>query len=1014
MEPIQEVSKKYKIIVHSLSALIPMLILGTMFALNGIYPFGDYQILITDFWQQYYPFISDYWHKVREGSSLLWSWTAGGGYDFTAHFAYYLASPFNLLAILFPHAYLREMLTLFLLFKVGLSGLFMSMFLGFSIKRYDVLLPVFSSFYALSAFTLGYYWNIMWFDTIALLPLVILGVYSLVKEGKYRLYTISLALAVLFNFYIGIFVCIFVAIMFFAQCFIAKLDLRIFIKRLVTIAICSIVALGMAAILLLPVYSALQNAFRTGTVPSLLLYNNFLSVIGNFIAFTPPTSMEGLPNLYSGMISIMLIPVFMLSEKTSVRETIIYTSIAFFLVLSTNVNILDIMWNAFTNTNMLPARFSFLVPFVVILIAYKAYLLLLEEMKFGTILAMGISAAFFLLMADGGLQQTEHIIHSAILSAVYLALFILLMVTKKLPFVKRYLFKCAFFIVILAELSLNAYNGVASTMVSGRSEYPLHYEDVQTLLKHRQTDDTDFFRTERTMWHTFNDPSIHSFEGISFFSSFANMHASKFTSDLGLPSWDAANRNTYIASSPLTNAFLNIRYMLARDAHPIDNDIFWEYIASEGESQLYKSNQYLPFGFMAKEEIVNYIGDERNPFNSQNDLFRKATGLDGDLFTLINVFDIYGDNYSLQPDDYGAYDLVLDPGESEGMFRVMYEMPSTDLLYIYANFIDVNNVRLTTGETEQTLLRNLELRRPTLFSAGRFESGQFVSIEADSDLERVGGDILAGILNQDLFLQGMEILSAETLTLTEFSDTRFTGDITVTEPGVLYTSLPHAGNWRVFVNGVEEDIVTIGGAMAGVRLGTGDHTVEFRYHNQGVILGAIISILSFLLYLTLLFLHHKKIDVFEYFFTGRFSLKKNKEKISYLFFGILTTLINWGVYSLAVQMIGFSITVSNVIAWIFAVVFAFITNKLWVFENHDWKPKSLLAQSGTFLGSRLFTGLIELVGVPLLFLIGLTYPLFGIEGFAAKVAISVIVVILNYILSKKIVFKANRPMGRII
>ena len=1001
-----EMTKMGKIILHLVSLLIPIIVLGIAFALHEVYPFGDRQILVTDFWQQYYPFITDFWHRIRGGNSLLWSWTAGGGHDYFAHFAYYLASPFNFLAVLFPHQYLREVLTMFLLIRVGLAGLFMSLFLRFTLKKYDVLLPAFSSFFALSAFTLGYYWNIMWFDTIAIMPLVMLGVYSLVREGKYRLYTISLALAILFNFYIGIFICIFTAITFFTQCFISKLSLHKFMQRLVTIAVCSVVALGIAAVIILPTYSALQNSYRADTVfPDFRFYNYFTSVLGNFIGFTPPTSLDGLPNLYSGVLSIMLIPIFLLSKKIQVRERIIYTIILVFLVISTNINVLNFIWNGFTITNMIPFRFSFLIPFVLVAMSYRAYLLM-DELKLEGVLAIALTVSLFHWMATAGEQYSEHVIFSVILSVVYLSLLLSIVISKKKP-----IFKYALFIVILAELSFSAHGGVYAVRTTYRSQYTYHYDYIQQLLEHRETPEQEFARTEFARWQTLNDPSFYGLNGISFFSSLANVNATYFLVELGLPGWDSGNRFSYTETSPLTDAFLNMRYLLTRYDVLVTDGVYWHYMVSEGNNHLLRNTRYLPFGFMVNEEVAQYVGDRHNPFNSQNDLFRRSTGIDDDLFSIIDIIHVGHRNFDVRRQGLGEYSFTLYEGEYEGTFRFNYEMPEDGFLYAFVRFSDTfpnaYNVRVIHNEDNE---RHVYNRRPHIFPAGWFEQGELISIETDLNFLYGTGSIFVGYFNQELFDQGIEVLSEETLTITQFSDTSFTGTISVSEPRLLYTSLPYAGNWRVFVNGVEEEIVTIGGAMAGVMLDSGDHTVEFRYQDRSFNLGLIVSVSFLLVYGVLFGLQSKGVDVFESLFKGISSSKSKGEKINYLFFGVLTTLINWIVYSLGVQTLGFSITTSNIIAWIFAIVFAFITNKIWVFNDSDWKPAAILIQVGTFISARIITGLIEIIGVPLLFFAGLTYPVFNIEGFAAKLVVSIIVVVLNYILSKKFVFKSGEPV----
>ena len=131
-------------------------------------------------------------------------------------------------------------------------------------------------------------------------------------------------------------------------------------------------------------------------------------------------------------------------------------------------------------------------------------------------------------------------------------------------------------------------------------------------------------------------------------------------------------------------------------------------------------------------------------------------------------------------------------------------------------------------------------------------------------------------------------------------------------------------------------------------------------------------------------------------------LKKHKEIIIYVIFGGLTTVVNWVTYSLFVSFC--SITVSNVFAWIFAVVFAYITNKIFVFEQKSWKPSIAFFEFTKFVSSRVLTGVIEIVGVDILVYLGLNQTVLGVRGMVAKVTVSIVVVILNYVFSKLIVF----------
>ena len=155
---------------------------------------------------------------------------------------------------------------------------------------------------------------------------------------------------------------------------------------------------------------------------------------------------------------------------------------------------------------------------------------------------------------------------------------------------------------------------------------------------------------------------------------------------------------------------------------------------------------------------------------------------------------------------------------------------------------------------------------------------------------------------------------------------------------------------------------------------------------------------------------------------------KYREIIMYCIFGVTTTLVNWLIYSIYVRVVpandyasGFptwfqelivsrwhldiKLVYAGVIAWIVAVIFAFVTNKLWVFESKSWNAKLVTGEALTFFGGRVATGILEIAAVPALVAWGFDATLFGVDGLPAKIVVSVVIVILNYILSKFISFR---------
>ncbi len=146
---------------------------------------------------------------------------------------------------------------------------------------------------------------------------------------------------------------------------------------------------------------------------------------------------------------------------------------------------------------------------------------------------------------------------------------------------------------------------------------------------------------------------------------------------------------------------------------------------------------------------------------------------------------------------------------------------------------------------------------------------------------------------------------------------------------------------------------------------------------------------------------------------------KYREIIVYIFWGGMSTVVGWGSYIIFASLlsgnvsdihllsmtISVTVFVANVLSWIFAVAFAFYTNKVFVFQSKSWKMDTWVGECLKFVGARIATGVLEIFGVPFLVAIGLNQKIFGVEGIVAKITVSVAVVALNYVFSKLFIFK---------
>lgn len=128
-------------------------------------------------------------------------------------------------------------------------------------------------------------------------------------------------------------------------------------------------------------------------------------------------------------------------------------------------------------------------------------------------------------------------------------------------------------------------------------------------------------------------------------------------------------------------------------------------------------------------------------------------------------------------------------------------------------------------------------------------------------------------------------------------------------------------------------------------------------------------------------------------------IEKYWDILSYLFFGVLTTVVNYIIYLPCYNLLGLSAAVSNGIAWIIAVAFAYLTNKPFVFKSNDWSAKTVIPELTKFVGCRFGSGAAETV------ILLLTVDILGWNGNLWKLFTQVLVVVLNYVGSKLLVFR---------
>ena len=839
---------------------LPFVLMTTGFAIMEVSPFGDNQILVTDLWHQYYPFLVDFQEKLKNGESLFWSWTQGGGVNYFSLMSYYLAGPMNFLSVFIPSEWLREFLMFSVSTKVALGGCFTALFLRSVFKKNDFSLVVFGTSFSFCAFFMGYYWNTIWLDTVCITPLVALGIVKLLTEGKFRLFTISLAVSLLSNYYIGLFTCIFVLLIFIAYSIVKWNGFKSFFTKLAKTALFSILAIGMTAFFLLPAFFALQNTHATSsTFPSTYAINIGSSndllgtleamkkIFSNLLTFITPATKEAdaLPNIACGTVSLVLGIVFLTSKKISLKEKIVDGCLVLFMMLSCVIRQLDYIWHGFHFTNMIPYRFSYLISFVIVVMAYRAFMLIDFTTCWDVILATLFSAVIVLIAVDT--QEVYVIVGTAVIAV--LVCVVLFLYTKRI--IPKQVLLIILAVIVIGESGTTAYIGVKTTTVTGTFDYPRGEERTEAVIDYMnslESNTKEMWRAEMTNTQTLNDGSLNGYNGLSMFNSMANEDMTVFFENFGMMGWQSGNRYTYAESSPVTNTFMNLKYLISRDGtYKNSYDLTNTYQMSG--ITLLKNEHYIPMGFMVNSDLLRWQVDRNedqfNPFDKQNEFFKLATGVKDNVYTQLEVVSQGHTDYAQFPvnkTSYGNYSYNCTDTTTTPHLKWNYTAPYTGYVYIYAHIGGKDDVTLMIND-DSANSKSFGMGRPYIACGGYVNEGDKISIYAELPQGQAGSaQVYVNMLNDSVFEQGYANISKDVMTTTELTGSSMKGTINASEEGLFYTSVPYEeGGWTAYVDGREVDITPVGNALVALNLSRGEHSIELVYYPKGFKPGAAAS-----------------------------------------------------------------------------------------------------------------------------------------------------------------------------
>ena len=314
-----------------------------------IHPFGDYSLFRSDVKGQYF----EYWIYMKNAfmgkDSFIYSFTKSIGGNVFGIWSYYLLSPYNILFLISkPESYI-DIFTLMTYLKILSASLALYAFSKYKTENSQI--KIFASIaYGLMGYVVAYQMNIMWLDGVILLPIIAIGVIKIIKENKFNIYIISLALALITNFYIGFEIFLFISMYFIYELILSEEKNKF--KTILRFALYTAISIGIASIVIVPTYFVIKGGKGSGLIlaKSDILKRNF-----KFIEFLPKFLIgsetkaqiygNGTPIAYCGILTLVLTEIFLLSQKIKVKEKILTIVFIVIMILIMNNKLLNLIFH---------------------------------------------------------------------------------------------------------------------------------------------------------------------------------------------------------------------------------------------------------------------------------------------------------------------------------------------------------------------------------------------------------------------------------------------------------------------------------------------------------------------------------------------------------------------------------------------------------------------------------------------------------------------------------------------
>ncbi len=826
--------------VYIYTLFLSIAIYTFLLMINQCVPFGSKSTISSDGYVQVYPEYTKILSNFKNANFSVLDYSRGyWGGGTTIKTLLYFIFPYKLIGFLFPNesSLLAVNAVFFLTFiSIGPSLIFYLTNRPNSknMDKHNLYLVPIALAYNFCSFAISFYPYSCFLEVALFTPLIILAMEKLLYEKKIFGYIIFLAYIMIWNYYMAFLICEFLALYFFVQHFESIKD---FFTKGIRFALCSILPAVIAAFTLLPNYTVVQNvgySERDNDIPSFSLSNTLLT---NFRDFkinhrtTMVTEDFTSANAYCGILVLLFVALYILNKRINLSIRIRKALLAFFLYFSFGNELMNFVLHGFHKQAMVPNRFSIFFVFLLITMFYDCLIdiqYIYSKSKLAVFTIFSIIICILMVYCEDESNIIGFISISSLFILIYCIIYIIGIIMKNKKKATNLLL-----VVLCIEIFI-------SSILASRSSFGLgdiigenDIVKISELSREHGINNEKLTRTELINSGMRNIGLLTDIQTVSIFTSTLSSNTtnlSKYWNTMA-----GVNVIEYDFGNPLGNMMLNVRYFLTNDFYDVNTcpDYIKE-IDSRANLHLYEDPGYVGNGIFFNNDILSSISkiettEYTNCFDRQNAFTQLLIGKD-----LYNIVDVVTDIEDTGED--ASYIMMADENEDGSVpVRVFTAKDITGNMY------------LSSG--------------PRIYYMGQAEAEKQNSYEFElnslSKEDLISDVTTIAVLNEDTLLELKNYLSKSHMQNFKYGSDTIEGDISCTEDGQVYISLPYNNNWKAYVDGNE---VQIAYTMAGLGIpcNTGNHHILLKYSPVKNYTGTIISYIGIIILIILIFIHKKR------------------------------------------------------------------------------------------------------------------------------------------------------------